>query len=99
VPCLALFEACKQAQPIWVDEIGPALGMYFKQKYPASNFAPCLEALDRVRVAVGQGDHRTAKIEMGLFLTMLAQQAQGLDEAADLSLSSRSGRCRTRSTG
>ena len=80
--CAALFAACGQAQPTWVDEIEYALGTYLKQKYPASNFDPYLKALDRVRAAVGRGDHQTAKIERGLFLTMLAHHAQGLNEAA-----------------
>ena len=80
--CSASFAACGQAQPTWVDEIEHALGTYLKQKYPASNFDPYLKALERVRAAVGRGDHRTAKIEMGLFLTMLAHHAQGLNEEA-----------------
>ena len=73
--CPALFAACGQAQPTWVDEIKHAPGTYFKKKYPASNFDLYLKALDRVRAAVGRGDHRTEKIEMGLFLTMLAHHA------------------------
>lgn len=80
--CSVLFAVCGQAQPVWVDEIEHALGTYFKQKYPASNFVPYLKALERVRAAVGRGDHRTAKIEMGLFLMMLAHHAQGLNEEA-----------------
>jgi hypothetical protein len=80
--CSALFAACGQVQPTWVDEIEHALGTYFKKKYPASNFDPYLKVLDRVRAAVGRGDHRTEKIEMGLFLTMLAHHAQGINEEA-----------------
>jgi hypothetical protein len=80
--CSASFVACGQAQPTWVDEIDHALGTYFKQKYPASNFDPYLKTLERVQAAVGRGDHRTAKIEMGLFLTMLAHHAPGLNEEA-----------------
>lgn len=80
--CPALFAVCGQAQPTWVDEIDQALGTYFKEKYPASNFDPYLTALDRVRAAVARGDHRAAKIEMGLFLTMLARHAQGINEEA-----------------
>lgn len=80
--CSALFAASGQVQPTWVDEIEHALGTYFKKKYPASNFDPYLKVLDRVRAAVGRGDHRTEKIEMGLFLTMLAHHVQGINEAA-----------------
>ena len=79
--CSALFAACGQAQSTWVDEIEHALGTYFKQKYPASNFDPHLKALERVRAAIGRGHHWTAKNEMGRFLTMLAHQPQGLNEA------------------
>lgn len=80
--CTSSFAACGQTPFTWVDEIERALGTYFKQKYPASNFNPYLNVLDRIRAAVGRGDHRTAQIEKGLFLTMLGHHAQGFNETA-----------------
>lgn len=81
--CPALFAACKQAQPTWVEEIGQALGTSFTQKCSASDFAPCLKALDLVRAAVARGDHRTTEIRMGLCLTMPVRHAKVINEVVD----------------
>jgi hypothetical protein len=72
------------AQPTWVDDLGRQLATHFKAKYPAYDFAPYAQELDRVRSAVNRGDHRGVKLEMGVFLRMLADRAYGLgDDAAD----------------
>src|SRR5690242_17919961 len=60
----------------WVEEIKNSLGMY-KTNYPASNFAPYLAKLDLVRDAVGRGDRRVVKSEMGAFFKMLAKRDYG----------------------
>jgi hypothetical protein len=76
------FTAQGQTEPIWVDEIDHAPGTFFEQKYPASDVALYLNALDRVRGAGGRGEHRTKNIERALSLTMIAHHVQGIDEAA-----------------
>lgn len=68
----------------WVDDLEDKLATYFMEKYPAYDFSPYREELDRVRDAVSRGDRRGAKREMGVFLKMLASRAYGLgDDAAE----------------
>lgn len=67
---------------IWVDDIMNALHVYFKTNYPAANFSSYLKQLTVMRDAVDRGDRRTVKVEMGTFLTMLANRNDGLGERA-----------------
>ena len=68
----------------WLDDLENRLTTYFTKKYPAYNFSPYAQELDRIRSAVSLGDRWGAKREMGVFLTMLASRAYGLgDDAAD----------------
>ena len=68
----------------WLDDLEDSLTTYFPKKYPAYDFSPYAQELDRIRGAVSLGDRWGAKREMGVFLTMLAIRAYGLgDEAAD----------------
>ena len=68
----------------WVDNLERKLTTYFTKKYPAYDFAPYVQELDRIRGAVSRGDRWGAKREMGRFLTMLASRAYGLgDDAAE----------------
>ena len=68
----------------WLDDLAYRLTTYFTKKYPAYDFSPYAQELDRIRGAVSLGDRWGAKREMGVFLTMLAIRAYGLgDEAAD----------------
>lgn len=74
----------------WVDDLENKLATYFTEKYPAYDFTPYRQGLDRVRGAVSRGDQWGAKREMGVFLKMLASRAYGLgndaaEELADLS--------------
>lgn len=69
------------AQSAWVDEIVNSLSIY-KANYPTSNFAPYLTKLNAVRDAVGRGDRRAVKGEMGAFFKMLAKRAHGISEVA-----------------
>ena len=67
---------------IWVDDIMNALHLYFKTNYPAANFSSYLKQLTVMRDAVDRGDRRTVKVEMGAFLTMLANRNDGISEGA-----------------
>ena len=68
----------------WLDDLEDRLTTYFPKKYPAYDFSPYAQELDRIRGAVSLGDRWGAKRGMGVFLTMLASRAYGLgDEAAD----------------
>jgi hypothetical protein len=68
----------------WLDDLEHRLTTYFTKKYPAYDFSPYAQELDRIRGAVSLGDRWGAKREMGVFLTMLASRAHGLgDDAAE----------------
>ncbi|HEV8326112.1 MAG TPA: hypothetical protein VGQ08_01405 [Nitrospiraceae bacterium] len=68
----------------WLDDLENRLTTYFTKKYPAYDFSPYAEELDRIRGAVSLGDRWGAKREMGVFLKMLAIRAYGLgDDAAE----------------
>ena len=68
----------------WLDTLQFRLTTYFTQKYPAYNFSPYTQDLDRIRGAVSLEDRWDAKREMGAFLNTLAIQAYGLgDDAAE----------------
>ena len=62
----------------WLDDLEQRLTTYFTKKYPAYDFSPYAEELDRIRGAVSLGDRWGAKREMGVFLKMLAIRAYGL---------------------
>lgn len=72
----------------WLDDLENRLTTYFPKKYPAYDFSPYAQELDRVRGAVTLGDRWGAKREMGVFLLMLAIRAYGLgdDAAAELAV-------------
>jgi hypothetical protein len=68
----------------WLDDLEQRLTTYFTKKYPAYDFSPYAQELDRIRGAVSLGDRWGAKREMGVFLNMLASRAYGLgDDAAE----------------
>ena len=68
----------------WVDTLQFRLTTYFTKKYPAYDFSPYAQELDRIRGAVSRGDRWGAKREMGVFLNMIASRAYGLgDDAAE----------------
>jgi len=72
------------AQATWVDDIANALGAYFKANYPTDDFAPYLRKLTLVQDALGRGDRRTVKVEMGAFFTWLTNRSHGISaDAAD----------------
>jgi hypothetical protein len=68
-------------QATWVDEIRSSLAMY-KKNYPTSNFDPYLKKLNLAGEAVGRGDRRMVKVEMGSFFKMLATRANGISDIA-----------------
>jgi hypothetical protein len=72
----------------WLDDLEQRLTTYFTKKYPAYDFSPYAEELDRIRGAVSLGDRWGAKREMGVFLKMLAIRAYGLvkDAAEELAV-------------
>jgi hypothetical protein len=68
----------------WLDDLERRLTTYFTKKYPAYDFSPYAQELDRIRGAVSLGDRWGAKRETGVFLKMLAIRAYGLgDDAAE----------------
>jgi hypothetical protein len=68
----------------WLDDLENSLTTDFTKKYPAYDFSPYAQELDRIRGAVILGDRWGAKREMGVFLKMLAIRAYGLgDDAAE----------------
>ena len=73
------------APPVtWLDDLEHKLTTYFTKKYPAYDFSPYAQELDRIRSAVSLRDRWGAKREMGVFLNMLAIRAYGLgDDAAE----------------
>ena len=73
------------APPVtWLDDLLDSLTAYFPKKYPAYDFSPYAQELNRIRGAASLGDRWGAKREMGVFLNMLASRAHGLgDDAAD----------------
>lgn len=71
------------AQQTWVDEINTTLGFY-KTNYPGSNWEPYSQRLQVVKEAVGRGDTKMVKTEMGKWFKMLRTRDQGIhDVAAD----------------
>jgi hypothetical protein len=68
-------------QATWIDEIRNSLEVY-KKNYPQSNFDPYVKKLNLVGEALGRGDRRMVKVEMGGFFKMLAKRAYGLNESA-----------------
>ena len=71
------------AQELWVDEINTSLNFY-KTSYPNSNWEPYSQRLQTVKEAVGRGDTKIVKSEMGKWFRMLRTRDQGIhDVAAD----------------
>jgi hypothetical protein len=75
----------RRSSPVtWLDDLEHRLKTYFTKKYPAYDFSPYAQELDRIRGAVSLGDQWGAKREMGVFLKMLSIRAHGLgDDAAE----------------
>ncbi len=68
----------------WLDNLEQRLTTYFTKKYPAYDFSPYAQELDRIRGASSLGNQWGAKREMGVFLTVLASRTYGLgDDAAE----------------
>ena len=59
----------------WLDMLQFKLTTYFTKKYPAYDFSPYAQELDRIRGAVSLGDRWGAKRGMGVFLKMPAIRA------------------------
>lgn len=71
------------AQQSWVDEINTSLNFY-KANYPGSNWEPYSQRLQVVKEALGSGDTKRVKTEMGKWFKMLRTRDQGIhDVAAD----------------
>ncbi|HAP39210.1 MAG TPA: hypothetical protein DCQ94_05565 [Nitrospira sp.] len=71
------------AQQSWVDEINGSLNFY-KTSYPGANWEPYSQRLAIVKDAIGRGDTKTVKTEMGKWFKMLRTRDQGIhDVAAD----------------
>ncbi len=71
------------AQQSWVDELNGSLNFY-KTSYPGANWEPYSQGLAIVKNAIGRGDNKTVKTEMGKWFKMLRTRDQGIhDVAAD----------------
>lgn len=69
------------AQGTWADEIGNAVTFY-KANYPAANWDPYLQEITLVRDALGRGDQRIVRKEMGTFFKMLRTRAHDISDVA-----------------
>ncbi len=69
------------AQGTWADEIGNAV-MFYQASYPHANWAPYLQEITLVRDALGRGDQRIVKKEMGTFFKMLRTRAYDISDVA-----------------
>ncbi|WP_447972960.1 hypothetical protein [Nitrospira sp. Kam-Ns4a] len=69
------------AQASWIDEIVTSMNFY-KANYPTSNWEPYHQKLNVVREALGKGDQKTVKLEMGRFFRMLQTRAHGVNDVA-----------------
>src|SRR5207253_9129193 len=74
--------AVAPAQTTPLDDIANALGSYFKANYPTYDFAPYPKKLTLVREALGRGDRRIVKVEMGAFFRLLTNRGYGIVEGA-----------------
>ncbi len=81
---LALFAGgLALAQASWVDELTNSV-VFYKTNYPSSNWDPYLGELMLVKDALGRGDQRTVRTEMGKWFKMLRNRDHGIhDVAAD----------------
>jgi hypothetical protein len=71
------------AQQSWIDDINTSLNFY-KTSYPGPNWEPYSQRLQTVKEAVGRGDTKMVKTEMGKWFKMLRTRDQGIhDVAAD----------------
>lgn len=71
------------AQASWVDELTNSV-VFYKTNYPSSNWDPYLGELMLVKDALGRGDQRTVRTEMGKWFKMLRNRDHGIhDVAAD----------------
>ena len=71
------------AQQSWVDDLNGSLTFY-NTSYPGANWEPYSERLAVVKDAIGRGDNKTVKTEMGKWFKMLRTREQGIhDVAAD----------------
>ncbi len=78
---LLLASGAASAQNTWVDELSNSLSFY-KANYPGSNWEPYHEKLVHVRDAIGRGDQRTVKAEMGKWFKMLRNRDHGINDVA-----------------
>ena len=68
-------------QATWVDEINNSLS-FSKATYPNANWEPYQDKLGMVREAIGRGDNKTVKIEMGNWFKMLRHRDYGISDVA-----------------
>jgi hypothetical protein len=65
----------------WADEIVTATTFY-KTSYPAGNWDPYFQKLNKVKDGIGRGDEQIVKVEMDQFMKMLAGRAHGINDVA-----------------
>ncbi|MGH7232131.1 MAG: hypothetical protein ACREJU_12345 [Nitrospiraceae bacterium] len=69
------------ADGTWADELTNSLNVY-KANYPTSNWDPYEQKLTLVKEALGRGDQRVVKVEMGKWFKMLRNRDHGISEVA-----------------
>lgn len=69
------------ATETWADEIVTATTFY-KTSYPAGDWGPYFEKLNKVKEGIGRGDEQIVKVEMDQFMKMLAGRAYGINDVA-----------------
>jgi hypothetical protein len=65
----------------WADEIVTATTFY-KASYPAGNWDPYFQKLNKVQDGIGRGDEQIVKVEMDQFMKMLVGRAYGINDVA-----------------
>jgi hypothetical protein len=60
----------------WLEDLKHRMTTYFTKKYPACDFSPYTQELDRICGAVSLGDWWGANRDMGVFLAMPASRAR-----------------------
>jgi hypothetical protein len=65
----------------WADELVTATTFY-KASYPAGNWDPYFQKLNKVQDGIGRGDNQIVKVEMDQFMKMLVGRAYGINDVA-----------------
>lgn len=69
------------ASETWIDDVWNMVA-FEKATYPASDFAPYFQKLDRIKTGLDRGDHQAARMETHRLLKMLMDRRHGINDVA-----------------